>query len=72
MYAALTAFFLSSTLVSGNGLLIALGLALSGLLRLRTGLEERMLADHFGDAYRRYQARTGRYLPPLTPRKRTR
>jgi len=72
MYAALTAYFLTATLVSANGLLFGLGVLLSGLLRLRTGQEEQMLAAHFGEAYRRYQDRTGRYLPRFIPRTRTR
>jgi protein-S-isoprenylcysteine O-methyltransferase Ste14 len=33
------------------------------LLALRTPLEEQKLIERFGDAYRDYAARTGRYLP---------
>ena len=43
-----------------TGLLFAL---IFGLLR--TPKEEAMLAEHFGDAYRDYQRRTGRYFPKL-------
>ncbi len=31
----------------------------------RVPREERMMLDHFGDAYRAYSARTGRVLPRL-------
>ncbi|HSF81952.1 MAG TPA: isoprenylcysteine carboxylmethyltransferase family protein [Anaerolineales bacterium] len=36
-----------------------------GVLALRTPLEERRLLDRFGDEYRDYMGRTGRYLPRL-------
>jgi len=30
---------------------------------MRTPIEEQHLIDRFGDEYRRYMSRTGRYLP---------
>lgn len=42
------------------GVLVAMVLS---LLALRTPIEERKLTERFGDAYRAYAARTGRYLP---------
>lgn len=44
-------------------LLLAIGLA---LLLYRTPREEANLIARFGDDYRRYMARTGRYFPKLT------
>jgi protein-S-isoprenylcysteine O-methyltransferase Ste14 len=32
---------------------------------IRVPKEERMMLDHFGEAYREYSARTGRILPKL-------
>jgi len=34
---------------------------------LRIPLEEKMLVDHFGQAYQNYRARTGAILPRLYP-----
>jgi protein-S-isoprenylcysteine O-methyltransferase Ste14 len=36
------------------------------LLVVRTRKEEQKLIERFGDAYRRYMAQTGRFLPRLT------
>jgi protein-S-isoprenylcysteine O-methyltransferase Ste14 len=33
------------------------------ILMMRTPIEEQHLVDRFGDDYRQYMARTGRYLP---------
>jgi protein-S-isoprenylcysteine O-methyltransferase Ste14 len=54
------------SLVTANALfLIAGGLVLT-LLGLRTPIEERFLLNRFGDDYRQYMNRTGRFLPRLT------
>ncbi len=37
------------------------------LYLVRTPQEERMMLDHFGDAYRAYCAQTGRIVPRLHP-----
>ncbi len=63
MYAALSAFFLSASILSGHGLIALCGVALTVLLWSRTVGEERMMEEHFGDAYREYRARTGRFFP---------
>jgi len=39
------------------------------LMAMRTPREERMLLGRFGDEYRRYMERTGRYLPRLRRRR---
>ncbi len=66
MYSALCAFFVSSSLVAANLLILAPAVALAAVLCSRTDVEERMMEAHFGDAYRRYRAHTGRLLPKLT------
>jgi protein-S-isoprenylcysteine O-methyltransferase Ste14 len=67
-----TAFLmmLSVTLLTGCWLLGVVGLAAMALLAIRTPIEEGKLIERFGDAYRKYVARTPRYLPSLfrTPR----
>jgi protein-S-isoprenylcysteine O-methyltransferase Ste14 len=53
----------SSFLVTSNWLIGLLGLVYSLLIFERTGHEERMMLDEFGDEYREYVQRTGRYFP---------
>jgi len=38
-------------------------IALAALLALRLGAEEIMMAEHFGDEYAAYSARTKRFVP---------
>jgi protein-S-isoprenylcysteine O-methyltransferase Ste14 len=52
---------LSANWIVGGGPLLFLPL----LMLVRTPREERMLLARFGDDYRAYMARTGRYLPRL-------
>jgi protein-S-isoprenylcysteine O-methyltransferase Ste14 len=49
------------TVVLGSGI----GLLFLPVSLVRTPREERMMLDHFGDAYREYLARTGGVLPRL-------
>jgi protein-S-isoprenylcysteine O-methyltransferase Ste14 len=39
------------------------GIGMFALMAARTRLEEARLIEKFGDAYRDYQRRTGRFLP---------
>ena len=59
MVMAVGMLLLSANWVVGAGLLVFLPL----LMLVRTPREERMLLERFGDEYRSYMARTGRYLP---------
>jgi protein-S-isoprenylcysteine O-methyltransferase Ste14 len=52
-------------LLSANWFLAACGLAVVALLVARTPKEEQKLIEKFGDKYRAYMARTGRFLPRL-------
>lgn len=45
-----------------TGTMLVLGF---GVLAMRTPLEEKRLVERFGDEYRAYMRRTGRYLPRL-------
>ncbi|MEM1428315.1 MAG: protein-S-isoprenylcysteine O-methyltransferase [Pseudomonadota bacterium] len=64
MYAAIFLISGAQLLFLGNAVAGPAGLIAFGLLYLdRIGPEERMMADHFGAAWARYKARTGRILP---------
>lgn len=66
MYTSLLLWSIAQVLLLHNGIAGPAGLVAFLLLRLvRVPREERMMLDHFGDAYRAYSARTGRILPRL-------
>ena len=58
-------FGVGEALISANLLLLVLFVLASMLLALRAPLEERMLLKEFGDEYRDYMRRTGRFLPKI-------
>jgi protein-S-isoprenylcysteine O-methyltransferase Ste14 len=69
LYTAGLLFFLSLSVLTalwwlGLGLLLA-----SPILLYRTPIEEAQLEQAFGEEYRRYRQRTGRYLPRLGVRR---
>ena len=57
--------FLSLSLIMGTWLIPLLGIPSYGILIHRTGIEEKMLQDRFGEQYRQYSERTGRFFPRL-------
>jgi protein-S-isoprenylcysteine O-methyltransferase Ste14 len=66
LYAALDVFGLSLALVSANWFFVGFFvLSLVGLY-LRVPKEEQMMLDQFGNEYRAYMQRTGRYFPKLS------
>ncbi len=50
-------------LISANWLIALIGLAYWMLVFTMVGPEEATLIDKFGDSYRQYMRRTGRFLP---------
>jgi len=60
----------SVTLLSANALIGITSVAVLALLAIRTPKEEQMLIERFGDAYRQYMARTGRFIPRIGSRSR--
>ena len=64
-YVTVALLMLAMTLLSANGWIGASGLAVMALLVVRTSKEEQMLIARFGDDYRSYMARTGRFLPRI-------
>ncbi len=53
----------ATTLLTANWLFLAFGSAVFGLLAVRTDREEANLIARFGDDYRSYMRRTGRFFP---------
>lgn len=56
-------FLLGNALVAANWFLLLSGALLVPLLIARAGTEEEKLLARFGDSYRAYMERTGRFLP---------
>lgn len=59
----------SVTLLTANVLIGASSLLVLGLLAIRTPKEEQMLIDRFGQQYRDYMAKTGRFFPRIAANK---
>jgi protein-S-isoprenylcysteine O-methyltransferase Ste14 len=64
-YVVLFLWVLSFTLLTANWLLALLGGAALTMLVVRTRIEEAKLIERFGDEYRAYARRTGRFFPLL-------
>jgi protein-S-isoprenylcysteine O-methyltransferase Ste14 len=55
----------SLSLVTANWLLAVLGLSVFAMMVVRTRTEEKKLIERFGNEYRSYMGRTGRFFPRL-------
>jgi protein-S-isoprenylcysteine O-methyltransferase Ste14 len=64
-YDCMALFTISAALMMANWFVLAMGVATFALLAIRSRTEEQKLLERFGEAYRAYQARTGRFLPRL-------
>ena len=67
-YDAVALLLLGVSLVAANWFMLAAGATVFTLLAVRARIEERMLLARFGNDYRRYMARTNRFLPRLRRR----
>ena len=65
IYSAIVMVAAGIGLLTGNGLILALPLAFAVFFVLRAPREEAMMASGFGEQYRAYHQRTGRFLPRL-------
>jgi protein-S-isoprenylcysteine O-methyltransferase Ste14 len=65
-YVAVALTILANSLAAANWFLFLCGAATMGLIALRTRREEALLVERFGDAYREYMLRTGRFFPRAT------
>ncbi len=57
---------ISLSLLTANWLLALLGLLAFSMMVIRTRIEEDKLIERFGEEYRSYMERTGRFLPRVT------
>lgn len=60
-------FFISFSLMAANGLILVMTLLTLMIIMARTPIEEERLLERFGEEYREYMQRTGRYLPRIRP-----
>jgi protein-S-isoprenylcysteine O-methyltransferase Ste14 len=65
MYTALALCFLGTSLASAAWPFLLLSFGAVFLFLRVVRIEEAMLTDHFGEVYRAYRLRTGRFLPRL-------
>lgn len=68
MYTTLNLFSISMALVTSNLLLILFAIFVALPFPWIASREEAMLTDQFGDEYRAYMRRTGRFFPPIRHR----
>ncbi len=66
MYVVLFLFLISVGLVSASLLIAILNILLIIVFYKRVGKEEEMMMERFGDEYRAYMQRTGRFLPSIS------
>jgi protein-S-isoprenylcysteine O-methyltransferase Ste14 len=59
---------LTAALIAANAIFLLIGAFVMLLLALRTPIEERNLLKRFGENYRKYRERTGRYFPRFSRR----
>jgi protein-S-isoprenylcysteine O-methyltransferase Ste14 len=66
MYSATLIMIVAWTLLTANLVVATGGIGVFALMAARSRTEERRLVEKFGEAYRAYQSRTGRFLPRLS------
>ena len=64
-YDCMVLFTISAALMMANWFVLAAGAVTFMLLAARSRTEEQKLLERFGEPYRAYQQRTGRFLPGL-------
>jgi protein-S-isoprenylcysteine O-methyltransferase Ste14 len=62
-YDAAGLFLLFLSIAAANWFLLVCGSAVLALLVIRTSIEESNLRARFGESYRSYERRTGRFIP---------
>lgn len=69
LYTALMMMSFGGLMMYRHAAALWLTLWLFALLRLKAGVEEKLLCEHFGEAYERYAASTARFFPILPSRR---
>ena len=65
LYSSAALLVVAMSLIAANGFFFATGMTLLAILITRTRTEEANLVARFGDSYRQYMERTGRFVPRL-------
>ncbi len=65
LYSSAAQFIIALSLIAANWFFLVAGAVLLSLLIMRTRIEEENLVARFGDSYRSYMARTGRFVPKI-------
>lgn len=65
LYSSAALVIMAVALMTANWFLLGTGIAVLSVIVMRTRIEEDNLVARFGDAYQKYMARTGRFLPRL-------
>jgi len=65
LYTVGSSLFISFGMLADNWFIAAMGILTFILMAIRTPKEEANLIEKFGDEYREYMKRTGRFLPKL-------
>jgi protein-S-isoprenylcysteine O-methyltransferase Ste14 len=65
LYSSAALLIAALSLITANWFFVAAGAALLCVLIMRTRIEEENLLARFGDNYRTYMARTGRFVPKI-------
>lgn len=63
LYTFSSFLFIAFALLTSSWLIVVSGIIGNSIIALRTRLEEQRLIDKFGDRYRNYMRRTGRFFP---------
>jgi protein-S-isoprenylcysteine O-methyltransferase Ste14 len=70
LYGSAALLTVAMSLIAANWFLFAIGVLVFCLLVIRTRTEEEHLVRRFGDSYRSYMQRTGRFLPRIVANRR--
>jgi protein-S-isoprenylcysteine O-methyltransferase Ste14 len=65
LYDCVALFTVAIVLMTANWFFLVTGVVALSLLIMRTRIEEELLVARFGDSYRTYMERTGRFLPRM-------
>jgi protein-S-isoprenylcysteine O-methyltransferase Ste14 len=70
LYGSAALLTVAMSLIAANWFLFAIGVLVFCLLVIRTRTEEEHLVRRFGNGYRTYMQRTGRFVPRIAPNRR--